>query len=43
MFTVLLMEEARTQARRNAGVVVIIGAVAVGAILMSLLRLPVLS
>ena len=43
MFTTLLMEEARTQARRNAGVVGTIGAVAAGAILMSLLRLSVLS
>ena len=43
MFATLLMEEARTQARRNAGVVGIIGAVAAGAMLMSLLEFPVLS
>ena len=43
MFTTLLMEEVRTQARRNAGVVGIIGAVAAGAMLMSLLEFPVLS
>ena len=43
MFTTLLMEEARTQARRNAGVVGIVAVIAVGSILLSLFELPVLS
>ena len=43
MFTTLLMEEARPRARRNAGVVGIIAAVATGAVLASLLRIPGLS
>ena len=43
MFTTLLMEEARTQARRNAGVVGIVAVIAVGSMLLSLLELPVLS
>ena len=43
MFTTLLMEEARPRARRNAGVVGIIAAVASGAVLASLLRIPGLS
>jgi len=43
MFATLLMEEARTQARRNAGVVGIIAAVASGAVFASLLRIPWLS
>ena len=43
MFTTLLMEEDRTRARRNAGVVGIIAAVATGAVLASLLRIPGLS
>lgn len=43
MFATLLMEEARTQARRNAGVVGIVAIIAVGFMLLSLLRLPVVS
>ena len=43
MFATLLMEEARTQARRNAGVVGIMAVIAVGFMLLSLLELPVLS
>ena len=43
MFTTLLMEEARTLAGRNAGVVGIIAAVASGAVFASLLRIPGLS
>ena len=43
MFATLLMEEARTQARRNAGVVGIMAVIAAGFMLLSLLELPVLS
>mgnify|MGYP000895826601 FL=1 len=43
MFATLIMEEARTQARRNAGVVGIVAIIAVGSMLLSLLRLPVVS
>ena len=43
MFATLLMEEARTQARRNAGVAGIMAVIAAGFMLLSLLELPVLS
>lgn len=43
MFATLLMEEARTQARRNAGVIGIMTVITAGFILLSLLDLPVVS
>ncbi|TFH51303.1 hypothetical protein E4J66_12530 [Actinomyces viscosus] len=43
MFTTLFIEEVRTQARRNAGVVGIVAVIAAGFILLSLLELPVVS
>ena len=43
MFATLLMEEARTQARRNAGVIGIMTVITAGFILLSLFDLPVVS